>query len=95
MDEEQKHPLQQVFIDERGQPRFRKNAIVEYLLTHGSIRWDQILMMDFPLADREQIAQQMGYSVAGFNELHWVSDESCRAAGSAAVGALLENQRRD
>ncbi|AUT62869.1 hypothetical protein [Paraburkholderia terrae] len=92
MTEEQKHPQQQVYIDDTGAPRFRQNAIVFHLLTHGSIRWDQILMMDFPLADREQIAQQMGYSVMGYSELHWISDESYQTAHRAAVLAIAQNK---
>ncbi|SAL03042.1 hypothetical protein AWB78_06488 [Caballeronia calidae] len=93
MDDEQKHPLQHVYVDDAGEPRFQKNAIVEYLLTHGSIRFDQILLMDFSLADREQIAQQLGYSVRGFSDLHWVSEEADRAAGSAAIYAIIESKK--
>jgi hypothetical protein len=92
MDDGQKHPLQQVYVDDSGEPRFRANAIVQHLLTHGSIRWDQILIMDFSLADREQIAQQLGYSVERYNELHWISQESFESALVAAAQAIAQNK---
>ena len=90
MTNEQKHPLQLVYIDGKGEPRFRQNAIVFHLLTHGSIRWDQILMMDFPLADREQVAQQLGYSVMGYGELQWIGEESYQNARRAAALAIAQ-----
>ncbi|WP_250518569.1 hypothetical protein [Caballeronia sp. ATUFL_M1_KS5A] len=92
---EHKQPMQEVYINEHGESRFRKNAIVEYLLLNGSIRWDQIMMMDFPLADREQVAQQMGYSVMSYGDLHWISDETYQAAYRAATQAVLNDSKRD
>jgi hypothetical protein len=94
MDDGKKHPLQQVYIDYTGEPRFHANAIVQHLLTHGSIRWDQILMMDFSLADREQIAQQLGYTVERYNELHWISQESFEASLAAGAAAIAEKNQR-
>ncbi|KXU94152.1 hypothetical protein CR51_27140 [Caballeronia megalochromosomata] len=93
MTNEQKHPMQHIYVDEHGEPRFRKNAIVEYLLLHGSIRWDQILTKDFPLADREQVAQQLGYSILGVGGLHWISDETYQLAYRAATDAIMSAQR--
>ncbi|BAO89009.1 hypothetical protein [Caballeronia cordobensis] len=95
MDDEQNHPLQQVYVDDTGEPRFRANAIVQHLLTHGSIRWDQILRMDFSLADREQIAQMLGYSIERYNELHWISQESFEATLTAAAHAIANSRRNN
>ncbi len=45
-------------------------------------------MMDFPLADREQVAQMLGYSIARYSELHWISQESFNATLTAAARAI-------
>ena len=44
----------------------------------------ELMSMDFPQADKEQFAQLMGYSVAGYHELSFVSAESCALASVLA-----------
>lgn len=65
------HPLQQIVRDEHGTPRFRKNAIVEYLLDAGPFDMNKLAMMDFSREDRAQFAQLIGYSIGGYCELSY------------------------
>lgn len=75
-----KHPIQPLETDEHGVLRFKANAIVRYLLDHGGIDLNKIATIDFPADDREQFAQLIGYSLSGFGDLSYVSDETYAAA---------------
>lgn len=76
----QPQPMQPVAKDDHGVVRFRANAIVRHLLDHGGIDLNQIARLDFSQEDREQLAQLIGYSISGYHELSYVSDESCAEA---------------
>lgn len=76
-------PMQPVVRDESGVLRFRANAIVRHLLDHGGID------LDFSQEDREQFAQLIGYSISGYHELSYVSDESAAQASALARGIAL------
>jgi hypothetical protein len=82
------HPMQPVYLDDEKVLRFRHNAIVEHLLAHSKIDLNQIAMLDFSQEDREQFAQLLGYSVRGYHELSYVSDESA-AQASALAGEVV------
>jgi hypothetical protein len=75
-----KHPIQSIYVDANGVPRFRANAIVEFLLENGGLDLHTLGMMDFSNEDREQFSQLVGYSLSGYGGLHHVSDESDTAA---------------
>jgi hypothetical protein len=60
--------------------RFKANAIVRHLLDNGGIDLNAIAMLSFSQEDREQFAQLIGYSLSGFGELSYVSDETYNAA---------------
>lgn len=75
-----KHPIQPIEKSDSGVVRFKANAIVQYLLDHGGIDLNQLATIDFPQADQEQFAQLIGYSLSGFGELSYVSDETYQAA---------------
>jgi len=81
-------PMQPVIQDARGDLRFRENTIVRHLLDHGSIGLNQLALLDFPQEDREQFAQLIGYSISGYHELSYVSDESA-AQASALAGKII------
>ena len=83
-----RHPMQPVYQDDNDTLRFRENVIVRHLLDHGKIDLNQIAMRDFPQEDREQFAQLIGYSISGYHELSYVSDESA-AQASALAGELV------
>lgn len=75
-----KHPIQPLDLDDHGTLRFKANAIVQHLLNHGGIDLNALAMMNFSKEDREQFAQLIGYSLCGFGELSYVSDETYDAA---------------
>ena len=81
-----RHPIQPLVKDERGIVRFKKNNIVCYLLDNGGLDLNQIAMLDFSQEDHEQFAQLIGYSLGGFGELSYVSDETYNAAEALLDG---------
>ena len=75
-----RHPLQPVHLDPDGVVRFVPNRIVRFLLDAGPYDMNKLAMMPWSDEDREQFAQLIGYSVQGFGELSYVSDEAYAAA---------------
>ena len=79
-----KHPMQPVEFDARGVIRFKENKIVSYLLdlsTNGNKGgMNQIAVMPFSQEDREQFAQLIGYSVSGYGDLSYVSEDTIAKA---------------
>ena len=57
-------PMQPIETDGNGVRRFRKNAIVSYLLDNGGIDLNQLACIGFPQSDRDQFTQLIGYSVS-------------------------------
>lgn len=85
------HPVQPVLVDTSGMWRFKSNAIVTYLLDNGGIDMNAIAMRDFSPEDRVQFAQLIGYSVGGFCELSYVSNEEIdRVLASALANESLD-----
>jgi hypothetical protein len=75
----------QPLVDVNGVMRFKANAIVSHLLqTHPTCDMNKLASMDFTDEDRMQFAQLIGYSVGGYADLSYVSDESYEAAEKAA-----------
>lgn len=91
-EETMKHPMQPIDVDERGVARFRSNKIVEWLFDSGRLDLNAISTMSFDDADRMQIAQLLGYSVAGFGDLPY-ADPAIVAAADDVVGQLLNADR--
>ena len=85
-----KHPMQPVGLDDHGVLRFKRNAIVEYILDNGDIDLNDIACKDFTREDRAQFAQLIGYSVSGFSELGYASDEECESAQKVYEEGLSE-----
>jgi hypothetical protein len=77
-----KHPMQPLVRDADGVVRFKQNAIVRFLLDAGPFDLNQIALMPFSDEDREHFAQLIGYSLDGFGELSYVSDESYEQAAA-------------
>lgn len=69
------HPIQPLEKDSNGVIRFKKNAIVEFLLDHGGFDMNSLAQMKFSDEDREQFAQLIGYSIGGFADLSYASDD--------------------
>lgn len=74
------HPIQPLVLDENGVLRFEENKIVRYLLDAGPFDMNKLALMPFSNEDREQFAQLIGYSLSGFSELSYVSDETYNRA---------------
>lgn len=64
-------PMQPIVVAKDGVVRFRRNAIVEYLLDRGPFDMNHLGRLDFPREDRAQFAQLIGYSVAGYGGLDY------------------------
>ena len=79
-----KHPIQPIVLDEHGKVRFKENRIVRFLLDNGRHDMNSLACGDFTQEDREQFAQLIGYSLSGFGELSYVSDETYDAAAKLA-----------
>lgn len=83
------HPIQPLVIDPHGVVRFKRNEIVHYILKHGGISLNDIAAMDFSVEDQEQFAQLIGYSIGGFSELSYVTDETYEQAERQAQELLV------
>lgn len=79
-----KHPIQPLIMDKQGVLRFKKNAIVEFLLDRGGFDMNDLARMDFSKDDRAQFAQLIGYSFGGFSELSYVDNKTYVAAKEMA-----------
>ena len=82
-----KPPMQPLVVDPSGVVRFQENKIVRALLDYCSERGmslNELHRMDFTQQDRTQFAQLIGYSLSGFHELSYASDEDALAASTEA-----------
>ena len=89
-----KHPIQPIAPDEHGTLRFKANAIVRHLLDHGGLDMNKLAVIDFTQEDREQFAQLIGYSLSGYSELSYVSDESYETARVMSESGQSEAESR-
>jgi len=74
------NPIQPIEKDANGTLRFKGNAIVRFLLFEGPFDMNDLAAKDFTVEDREQFAQLIGYSLDGYRELSYTSDETYSAA---------------
>jgi hypothetical protein len=91
-----KHPIQPLENDEMGVPRFHPNRIVQHLLEVGKQNGcglNELACMDFSRDDREQFAQLVGYSLGGFAELSYATDDTVEAARLMLKGDTEEQAR--
>ena len=75
-----RHPVQPLVYDEHGVLRFKKNAIVRFLLNTSKYKLDKLGDMDFSDSDWEQFLQLIGYSVSHFSEWACVTEETLAQA---------------
>lgn len=79
----ERHPDQPLIKDDNGIVRFKENKIVSYLVDKTGILND-LPMMNFSREDRVQLTQLIGYSLDGYAELSYVSDEDYDRAAKTA-----------
>jgi len=87
--------MQSVIMTEDGKLRFRENQIISFLVElafENGFSLSKIATMDFSDEDRMQLAQLIGYSVAGYGMLSYVSDESY-AKALEMVEAITESNK--
>lgn len=79
-----------------GVQRFQANAIVRYLLDQGPFDMNHLAMQGFDAEDEAHFAQLIGYSVSGWGDLSYVSDDMWSEAQAAqdARTKLLEGIAR-
>lgn len=75
-----KHPDQPLVKSSNGVIRFKKNAIVQFLLDAGPNDMNTLARMPFSDEDRQQFAQLIGYSLCGYGELSYVSNAAYNRA---------------
>lgn len=88
------HPIQPLEADKQHSFRFKENKIVKHLLDHGGIDMNALAMLDFSVEDREQFAQLIGYSLAGFGELSYVRADTYAVAATMAGTGQTEVESR-
>lgn len=79
-DQDSKHPMQPLIKDKEGVIRFKKNAIIDWMFQSGKLDLNEIAVLPFSDEDRTQLAQLLGYSICGFSDLSYVSDDDFEAA---------------
>jgi len=89
-----KFPIQPIKRDEHNVDRFVENGIVRFLLDAGPYDLNQLAIMKFNDEEREQFAQLIGYSVSGFGDLSYVSDETFETAWKMAETKQSEAESR-
>lgn len=68
-------PNQPLYTDENEIVRFKSNEIVLFLLNNGPHSLNTLALLPFNDEDRAQFAQLIGYSLPGFGDLDYVSNE--------------------
>ena len=85
------HPIQPLELADHDRPRFKKNAIVDFLVAGFGL--NNLVDRNFPPEDWEQLAQLIGYSLSGFSELSYVRDETYDTACKMLDGATEDRAR--
>lgn len=94
MQQNTKLPIQPLFEDKHGVVRFIENRIVSKLLETSHLDLNTLAVMDFTQQEREQFAQLIGYSLNGFGELNYASNEVYAAAERIAETGKTEDEVR-
>jgi len=84
-----KHPVQPLYKDRDGTVRFYENKIIRYLLDAGPFDMNALSRLPFSDDDRQQFAQLIGYSLSGYSELSYVSEDAFGAAQIAVRDLAL------
>ena len=92
-----RHPIQPVEMGKNGVDRFKSNSIVRRLMEHGQktgLSLNELAGERFSNSDWEQFAQLIGYSVPGWGELSYVSDDTYSAVQAMIESGQTEEQAR-
>lgn len=87
-----KLPIQPVYKDNHGVHRFKENRIVGDVLEHSTLDLNKIAMRDYTNEERMQFAQLIGYSLGGYADLSYASDDSCEIADKMIYEEISEEE---
>ena len=88
-----RHPRQPVVVDKNGVHRYKRNAIVCFLLDDGPFDMNHLARIStFTDEDREQFAQLIGYSVSGAS--HSFAESAAKERDEALLQHAMESGRR-
>jgi hypothetical protein len=93
-----RNPIQPLILDKNGVLRFKQNKIVDALLSFAQEKGfglNEIACGNFSDDDRMQLAQLIGYSLSGYGDLSYVSNDSYDAAEKMAEGVSEDRARAD
>lgn len=86
------HPMQPIVIAKDGVIRFKENAILRWAVDTGKLDLNEIAVFcqtnGISDEDQMQLAQLIGYSVSGYGDLDYASEESVAAADAIAQTLL-------
>lgn len=81
-------PMQPIHVAPDGYVRFAANRLVRHLLDEATAGrkcdMNALAWVEVTQSERMQFAQLIGYSISGYGELSYVTDESYDAAWKAA-----------
>jgi hypothetical protein len=83
--------MQEIILADDNCVRFRRNAIVEFLLRAGPFDMNMLALMPWSDEDRMQLAQLIGYSVSGFGDLPY-ADRAVVAAVDEIAAKIWEGR---
>ena len=95
-----KNPIQPLAKDAQGVLRFKENSLVRALLDHGQatgLGLNELARKFYApehADDWQQLAQLIGYSLSGYGELSYVSDDAYGTAATMADEGLNEKDAR-
>lgn len=82
------HPLQPLVRDEHGVVRFKQNAIIDWLFRTGQLDLNRIaieVQQQGWQEEAQQLVQLLGYSLSGYGDLSYVTDEAYERAAAQGV----------
>lgn len=83
-----KHPRQPLVWGEDGIVRFKRNDIICWLVSSGRLDFNEIATKNFSIEDQAQLAQLIGYSVAGYGDLPYVKRKDLRKCDKLATAMI-------
>lgn len=95
------HPRQPIGYAADGVIRFKKNAIIDWMLEQGRLgaRFDLNMIVSmfntkiFPVEDLVQLDQLIGYSVSGFGDLSYIPEQEVSECDKIAEAILKEAKK--
>lgn len=91
-----RHPMQPIVFNKCGTARFKKNAIVDYLLGGSNLNHICIGVQEgrWSREDYTQLMQLVGYSVAGAGDLELFNRKVLEAADAEVESRLSKRRKR-